>query len=117
MSAIIVAADAATIVRALLRPHREPASRIAWIAVILALPIAGVILYLLVGEARVSGPRRMRGKEVLARLPKPGSDNNRRSAGNTFDAPFELASSIDELEPTAGNEASLAADSNAAIDE
>lgn len=117
MSAIIVTADAATIVRALLRPHREPASRIAWIAVILALPIAGVILYLLVGEARVSGPRRMRGKEVLARLPKPGSDNNRRSTGRTFDAPFELASSIDELEPTAGNEASLAADSNVAIDE
>src|SRR5947209_9307948 len=41
-SIVILVADAATIARALLRPHREPASRLAWIIAILALPIAGV---------------------------------------------------------------------------
>ena len=41
-SGVMVVADAATIARALLRPHREPASRLAWIIAILALPIGGV---------------------------------------------------------------------------
>ena len=30
------------IVRVLLRPHREPASRIAWVVVIVAIPVAGI---------------------------------------------------------------------------
>ena len=59
---VIFAADAATIARALLRPHREPASRLAWIITVLALPIGGVMLYLLLGETRISGKRRERGK-------------------------------------------------------
>jgi len=58
----VFVADAATIVRALLRPHREPASRLAWIIAVLALPIVGVILYLFLGEARISGSRRARGR-------------------------------------------------------
>ena len=33
----------AVVARALLRPHRQPASRIAWVVVILALPVVGVI--------------------------------------------------------------------------
>jgi cardiolipin synthase len=37
----------AVIGRAILRPHREPASRVAWIVVIVALPLIGVIGYVL----------------------------------------------------------------------
>lgn len=37
----------------LLRPHREPASRIAWIVVIVALPVVGIIAYLLLGETNI----------------------------------------------------------------
>ena len=33
----------ALIVRVMTRPHRDPASRIAWIAVIAAIPIVGII--------------------------------------------------------------------------
>ena len=66
-STVVLVADAATIVRALLRPHREPASRLAWIMAILALPIAGVILYLLLGETRISGAaQRSRERNRLA---------------------------------------------------
>jgi cardiolipin synthase len=36
----------------LLRPHREPASRIAWIVVILAVPTLGMLAYLLPGETK-----------------------------------------------------------------
>jgi cardiolipin synthase len=35
----------ALVVRALLRPHRDPASRIAWVVVIVALPVLGIVTY------------------------------------------------------------------------
>jgi cardiolipin synthase len=118
-SGLIVAADAATVMRALLRPHREPASRLAWIMAILALPIAGVILYLLVGEARISGPRRQRGRDVNARLPRPAGnyDCPHDKVGGAHWAAFALARTVNHLDPTCFNSARLAPDSNAAIDE
>ena len=117
-SAAIFAADVATAGRALLRPHREPASRLAWIIAIFALPIAGVVLYLLLGETRISGPRRTRGKEINARLPRPpGNYECGGEVGGAHWSPFALARTVNHLDATSGNSASLAADSNAAIDQ
>jgi cardiolipin synthase len=117
-SVVVFLADAATVVRALLRPHREPASRLAWIIAILALPILGVVFYLLLGETRISGPRRTRGKEINARLPRPpGNYQCEDEAGGAHWAPFALARTVNHLDPTGGNSARLAADSNAAVDE
>src|SRR5438309_11084079 len=95
-SIVILVADAATIVRALLRPHREPASRLAWIIAILALPIAGVILYLLLGETRM-GPRRAAGgKDAIAALRRPpgNRDIDPDQAGRAHWAPFALARTV-----------------------
>jgi cardiolipin synthase len=39
-------------VRVLLRPHRDPASRVAWILFIMALPYVGAVVYLMLGEVR-----------------------------------------------------------------
>lgn len=119
ISVVVFVADAATIIRALLRPHREPASRLAWIIAILALPIAGVVLYLLLGETRISGPRRSRGKEINAGLPRPPGNYECKAedCDSAHWSPFALASSVNHLDPTNGNCARLAADSNAAIDE
>ena len=47
------------ILRVLLRPHRDPASRIAWVVVIIALPFIGALAYLLLGEVNI-GRRRAR---------------------------------------------------------
>jgi cardiolipin synthase len=115
----IVAADAATIARALLRPHREPASRLAWIIAVLALPIGGVILYLLLGETRISGKRRERGKDVESRLPRPPGNHECDGADSCAAhwAPFALARTVNDLGPTSGNSARLARDSYTAIDE
>lgn len=117
--AAIFAADAATAARALLRPHREPASRLAWIIAIFALPIVGVLLYLLIGETRISGGRRERGKQINARLPRPpGNYHSNESKGDGGHwAPFALARTVNHLDPSSGNSASLARDSNVAIDE
>lgn len=117
--AAIFAIDAATAARALLRPHREPASRLAWIIAVFALPIGGVILYLLLGEARISGPRRERGREINARLPRPSGNYEcpHEKVGGAHWAPFALAKTVNHLDPTCDNSARLARDSNAAIDE
>jgi len=117
--ALIFAADVATAARALLRPHREPASRLAWIIAIFALPIGGIILYLLLGETRISGPRRTRGREVNAVLPRPRGNYECTSeqVGGAHWAPFALARTVNKLYPTCNNAARLAADSNAAVDE
>ena len=118
-SGVVFLADAATIIRALLRPHREPASRLAWIIAVLALPIVGVLLYLLLGEARISSERRSRGREINERLPRPVGNYECTDVtmGGAHWAPFALARTVNKLEPTCDNRARLAADSNAAIDE
>jgi len=117
--AVIFAADVATAGRALLRPHREPASRLAWIIAIFALPIAGIILYLLLGETRISGPRRTRGREVNALLPRPSGNYECTSeqVGGAHWAPFALARTVNKLDPTCNNAARLAADSYATVDD
>lgn len=117
-SVAIALADAVTIARALLRPHREPASRLAWIIGVLALPILGVVLYALLGETRISGARRNRGREVNARLPlAPGNYAPAEHALSAHWSAFSLVRTVNGFEPMCGNSARLAADSNAAIDE
>ena len=111
--------ELAVLVRAILRPHREPASRIAWAVVIVILPVLGVVAYLLIGEVRISLKRRVRGREIEAKLPRPPGDDavTGRVLAGFYDAPFALGRSINCLPPTGGNRVILATDSNAAIDQ
>lgn len=115
----VFAVDVVVAVRALLRPHREPASRLAWILAIFALPIAGVMLYLLLGEARISSGRRERGRAINADLPRPPGNYvcTKEKVGGAHWSPFALAWTVNKLDPTCSNDARLAEDSNAAIDE
>jgi cardiolipin synthase len=39
--------------RAVLRPHREPASRVAWVVVIMIFPLVGIVAYMLLGETSI----------------------------------------------------------------
>src|SRR5438094_10050475 len=59
----------AVIARVILRPHREPASRIAWIVMIIALPVVGMVSYLLLGETSIGRRRVRRMREMLACMP------------------------------------------------
>jgi cardiolipin synthase len=114
---IVLAIEGVVLLRAILRPHREPAARLAWVIVIIAAPVIGSVAYLLLGETRVR--RRRLGQAIEERLPRPAPDE---AAIATLDAsihaaPFRLARTINQLSPAGGNCATLAADSNAAIDE
>lgn len=112
----------AVIGRILLRPHRDPASRIAWIVVVAALPFIGVIAYFLLGETNIGRRRVARLQAALACLPPTDGPCFRAVEGASpvvperYRSAFRLGRSISGFEPVAGNKASLMADSNAAID-
>jgi cardiolipin synthase A/B len=114
--AVILAAELVVLVRAILRPNREPAARLAWVTIIIVAPIVGMIAYLLVGETRTR--RRKIGKAIDARLPRPAGSEaaDRALAASPHHAPFALARTVDQLGATQGNVATLAADTNSAID-
>ncbi|MES2903951.1 MAG: cardiolipin synthase [Pseudomonadota bacterium] len=118
LTLIILAVELLVLGRAMLRPNREPASRLAWVIVIVVLPVIGILAYLLLGEARVSRTRRERGRAIDASLPIPAFDERAALdlADTPYAAPFALARTVNRLGPTGGNRATLAADSNDAID-
>src|SRR5262252_4372452 len=57
------------IARVILRPHRDPASRIAWIVVVIVLPVIGILAYILLGETSIGRRRVSRLHAVLTTMP------------------------------------------------
>ena len=109
------------LVRVMLRPHREPASRISWMAVILALPLLGVIAYILFGEVNIGRKRAAKLRAIESRMPSAGpgtaedAANLRAEIPDRYEYLFRVGRSISGFEPIAGNAARLLTDSNAAI--
>lgn len=116
---LLIAAELVVLARAIMRPHREPAARLAWVLFIIAAPVVGMVLYLLVGEARLGRRRRALVRRINQSLPRPPGDQQAltRLAEGRHGSPFLLARSINGLDPTSGNAATLAEDSDAAIDQ
>ena len=112
----------ALIVRVLLRPHREPASRIAWIVVIVAVPLLGIIAYLLLGETNIGRRRVALARTVLSRLPDVAAAPGWNAPDLQADVPqryahlFIAGKSVNGFDPVGGNRARLMQDSNATID-
>src|SRR4026207_1415558 len=108
--------------RVILRPHREPASRVAWIFVMIVLPVIGSVAFVLFGETNIGRRRVSRLCAVLAGMPDltkaPGMDspNLQPKIPETYAHLFRLGHSVNGFEPVGGNRASLLADSNAAIE-
>ena len=108
--------------RAVLRPHREPASRIAWVAVIAAVPGIGVLIYLLLGETSIGRRRIARLSEVLDSLPPAAPSSFESDPRHHPPIPdrctplFKQGESINGFRPVGGNSAELMSDSNSGID-
>src|ERR1700722_15243911 len=79
------------VARSILRPHREPASRVAWVVVIMVLPVAGIVAYILLGETNIGRRRGARMREVLARLPELGEVPGAKAAHLQPDLPDRYA--------------------------
>jgi cardiolipin synthase len=103
----------AVIARVILRPHREPASRIAWIVMIIALPVVGMIAYLFLGETNIGRRRRRRIREVLAGMPgladAAGSNAPALQAQipERYEHLFRVGHSVNGFEPVGGNRGQL----------
>ncbi|HBN75139.1 MAG TPA: cardiolipin synthase [Planctomycetaceae bacterium] len=110
------------IIRVISRPHREPASRIAWIAVIAALPFLGMLIYLLFGETSIGRRRIERNQQVIQELPAlpavgpEDAENLRADVPERYLHLFQTGQSINGFEVIGGNSAQLMADSNASIE-
>ena len=103
----------ATVVRAITRPDRTPASRVAWIAVIMCLPVIGVIAYLSLGETSIGRERGQRLRDAEGRLAAPsGADSEPRDP--VAAAVSDLCRSINGFGPTPGNRIVLLGDPGAA---
>jgi cardiolipin synthase len=98
-----------TVLRAVTRPNRTPASRVAWVAVIMCLPVIGVVAYLLLGETSIGHERVRRLHEAEQRLAAPsgaGTEPGDPVAGTVSD----LCRSINGFGPTPGNRVVLLGD-------
>src|ERR1700742_69663 len=88
--------------RALTRPNRTPASRVAWIAGPMCLPVIGVVAYLLMGETSIGRDRAHPLRHPESRLAAPsgaGAEPGDPVARTVSD----LCRSINGFGPTRGN--------------
>ncbi len=126
LGAILLALDVtlqvAFVVRVLLRPHREPASRIAWVVVVVAVPLFGILAYLLFGETNIGRRRVERLRQSIARLPLWADAAAADVMPLQDDLPerylhlFQTGKTVNGFDPVGGNQAQLMPDSNASID-
>jgi cardiolipin synthase A/B len=101
-----------TVLRAITRPDRTPASRVAWIAVIMCLPVIGVVGYLFLGETSIGRERARRLRDAEGRLAAPsgpGAEPRDPVAATLSD----LCRSINGFGPTPGNRVVLLGDPGA----
>jgi cardiolipin synthase len=120
--AVFILLELAVIARAVLRPHRQPASRIAWVVVIGAVPVVGIIIYLLLGETNIGRRRRERARAVLEHLPAlaavapADAPNVEANVPEEYEHLFRMARSISGFETVGGNSARLFSVSDETID-
>lgn len=108
--------------RAVYRPHRQPAARIAWVVVIFVFPFAGIVGYLLLGETNIGRKRiewMKRAEEKVSRISKitdyetPGFEAD---VPDRFQHLFHVGTSVNGFHPVGGNRGKLMPDSNATIE-
>src|SRR5262245_52076600 len=95
--------------RAVTRPNRTPASRVAWIAVIMCLPAIGVVAYLFLGETSIGRERARRLRNAESRLAAPGG-TGAEPGDRAATAVSGLCRSINGFGPVPGNRIVLLGD-------
>ncbi len=106
--------------RILWRQNIAASSRLAWVLVIVMLPLAGIALYLLFGEADLSRKRRERAQGVEAALAKAAKRQAARRAlphgelDPLYSPAFAAARSVNGFGVVGGNTAELMADAGEA---
>tara|TARA_R100000027_G_scaffold9693_1_gene7023 strand:- start:2230 stop:3603 length:1374 start_codon:yes stop_codon:yes gene_type:complete len=103
------------------RPHRDPASRIAWIVVVVTVPFVGIIAYILLGETNIGRGRIARMNRVVSGMPEfppvegEGGDGY-LAIPERYHHLFRSGTSVSGFSPVGKNSGRLMEDSNATID-
>ena len=111
-----------TLLRVMLRPHREPASRVAWVAVIASLPLLGILAYILLGEIHLGRRRTERIRRLMSQAPQlaPIAAADENNAGFSMPARYEslflVGKSVSGFDPIGGNRGRLMRDADDMID-
>lgn len=107
------------IARVLMRPRIEPSVRLAWIMVVEAVPLLGIMAYLLFGEVRMSQAEVQRMADVRDRLTgrDPGLPMVRPDRDDPAGPVIAANASVGGMEARAGNVLSLLEESDGAIDD
>jgi len=117
LSLFLYAVHLLVVARAITRPNRTPASRVAWVATIMLLPLLGALAYLLLGETSIGRDRVKRLREAEARMSPP---DDAAAAPQGIEpraaALFDLAHSINGFQPVTGNRIVLLGDPDAPAD-
>lgn len=104
--------------RVITRPNRAPASRIAWIAVIMLVPLAGIVAYFLLGETSIGQARIRRVRQTEKALPPLAEEGFVPQGLPSHEAAlFDLGCSINGFRVVGGNRIVLLGDAQAAPDE
>lgn len=111
-------AHAAVVVRVVTRPNRAPASRIAWIVVVVVVPLVGMVAYLLLGEASVGRAHIRRVRQAEKALPALDETIcEPQGLPPQAAALFDLGRSINGFREASGNRITLLGDAEASPDE
>ena len=111
---LVFALHLLVVARALTRPNRSPASRLAWVAVIMLLPIVGIVAYFFLGETSIGQARIKRLKQTETSLRRP--QQPRAEVPAPAASLFDLSHSINGFGAVAGNRIQLLGDPHAPVD-
>lgn len=114
---LLVLLDLATIARAVSREHRSSASRLAWVVVILSLPLLGVIAYFFLGDTSADRRSERKLRDLRRELPKsPEGNPPSPELPLLYRQAFARAASVNGFQPVSGNRAEVTSDSSESID-
>ncbi|WP_395541181.1 cardiolipin synthase [Neotabrizicola sp. sgz301269] len=100
----------------LLRRHRQPETRAAWLLIVLVLPYVGALAYLLVGQSNIGKARARIMRKVISGLPSPPNrPADPRLLAQDARALVRVGQSISGYPAVGGNRALLMAGSDAVI--
>jgi len=111
------------LIRVMLRPHREPASRLAWVAAIAAVPLLGLIAYILFGEIHLGHRQARRLRRLMARMPKTVAIAAKDIANVSADVPlayqhlFRVGFSVNGFPAIGGNQGRLLSEPDETIEQ
>ena len=105
----------------IIRPYREPASRLAWVIVVITIPIIGIMLYFMFGETSIGFIRAKNMQKLkseifqnknIVNLDEPVID----IIPKKYHHIFRVGQSVNGFMPIGGNQYSLLENSEAMID-